>query len=128
MSADTDHLDAILATLETAGAVPYTVQQVKRVSVLPPAYNEVTLLRRFGGAFRNTATTGTVGYRIVIHSFGRTHEGAFEMRELARTALERARLTINGKTTVPVLFESEDSIDDDEPGWYSGPSSYTYTH
>jgi hypothetical protein len=49
--------------LDAAGAVPYTIQEAKRVSVLPPAYTVVMLELRAGGTFRATATTHRRGYR-----------------------------------------------------------------
>lgn len=134
MTTEADHLAAVLAMLEAGGAVPYTIQDAKRVSVLPPAYNEVTLMRRYGGVFRQGMTRAR-GYRITVRACGRTHESAMEMRYLVRAVLEDSRLNLGGHTSTPIQFEDEEAIDDTETsrsnpqgGWYFGAALYTYVH
>lgn len=123
------HLDAVLAVLDAGDAEPYTVQQAKRVSVLPPAYNEVRLEPRAGGSFRLTATTDRIGYRIVVNALGDTYERAQAMREAAFTALRGASLVIGGVRSTPVSFEGGQPIDNedaDHPGYYAGQMLWTY--
>lgn len=124
---ESEHLAAVVDVMDTAGAVPYTLQDKKRVQVLPPAYSEVTIEPRAGGSFRMSATTSRCGYRISVVARGRTEDRAQSMRELTITALRGASLLVAGYHTTPVAFESGQPIDDDdEPGWYSGLLLFTY--
>ena len=120
------HIAAVLDALTDGDAVPYTIQQAKRVQVLPPAYNEVTVERRYGDSYRSCGSTSRRGYRIAVRSLGRTIEGALEMRQAVEAALEDQRLTVDGLPTTPIRFETAQQVDDDEPGWFSGMSLWTY--
>lgn len=134
MTHEAEQMTAVMALLEAGGALPYTIQDAKRVSVLPPAYSEVVIMRRYGGVFRNGMTRAR-GYRVTVRACGRTYEQAVEMRRLAREALEDSRLTVDGRTTTPIQFEDEEAVDNTETSrsgasveWYFGASLYTYVY
>lgn len=125
---ESDHTTAVLAVMETGGAVPYTVQDANRVVVLPPGYNVITLEPRAGGTFRQARSTRR-GYRLAVESRGQTYDQAQAMREAADRALRGVELVIDGLPTTPLVFESGQPIDEDtRPGWYSGLLLLTYTH
>ena len=129
VATEQDHIDAVKAVLDDAGAVPYTVQDANRVSVLPPAYNSFTVEPRAGGVLRITATTDARGYRIAVQSCGKTYDEAVAMRIAADAALRGASLVVGSGMSTPIQFESAQPVDDqDRPGWYVGSQLYTYVH
>lgn len=114
---------AILAALTAADAHPYDLDELPKA--LPAYYNEVGVTRRFGGAFRADSRTGTVGYRIAVRAVAKTVSNAREMRSRAGTALDGVVLTIDGRQTTPIRFESAEDIGPDD-GMFSGLTLYTY--
>ena len=118
-----EHAAAVIAALKAANAAPYDLDEIP--STLPTYYTEVTVTRRFGGVQRNSAQTGTQSYRITTRAVAKTVSNAREMRKRTQAALNEARLTIGGRTSTPIQFETEDVIGPDD-GYYSGLTAWTY--
>lgn len=116
---------AVLAALNAGSALAYESDDLKAMTDLPPNYNEVTVERRYGGQSRATGTTTRRGWRITARAVGITISNAREMRKRAATQLEGARVTVDGKTSTPIQFESADPIGEDDGRW-SGLTTYTY--
>lgn len=116
---------AVLAKMNAAGTTAYDSDTLKAAAVLPANYNEVTVERRFGGENRATGSTTRRGWRITARAVGITVSNARQMRKLAATSLEGARVVVDGKTSTPIQFESADPIGEDDGRW-SGLTTYTY--
>lgn len=91
----------------------------------PDNYILITVERRFGAPVRLTTQAGLSGWRITARSVGRSvHNTRLSMFQVA-TALNENRLPIDGRTTTPIQFESEQPPELDS-GRFSGLSVYTY--
>lgn len=118
---------AAVTVLAAGDAVPKTLQDLKTKDPERLYYNEITVSDRYGdGQLRLGVWLGTGGYRITTRAVGATEDAAYQMRELARTALEYAVLTIGDVTTTPVMFETAEQIAEDD-GWWSGLTTWTTT-
>jgi len=95
--------------------------------VKPAAYVEVLVSRRFGAApARGTASTTRAGWRVAARVVDQTSvPNARRTANFVRTALEFYRLSVGGKTSTPVQFETAEAIGPDD-GWWSGLTAYTY--
>lgn len=121
------HAAAVIARLNAV--LPATVRAYDVDDVptdLPSKYVEVTVTRRYGGTRRASASTATGGWRITTRVVDQTSiANARLTANTARTALEFYRLSIGGKTSTPVQFETAEVIGPDD-GWWSGMTAYTY--
>lgn len=121
------HATAVLALLNAA--LPSTVRAYDSDDVpdtLPSKYVEVAVSRRFGGNLRASATTDASGWRVLTRVVDQTSvSNARLTANTVRTALEFARLSIGGKKSTPVRFETADPIAPDS-GWWSGLTAWTY--
>lgn len=94
---------------------------------LPNIFVLVSVERRYNPNLRLSAQAGTTGWRIGVRALGRTvDESRWALLKVA-TALNEARLTIDGTTTTPIQFESDQAPVLDE-GRYSALSLWTYSH
>ena len=118
-----EHAAAVIAALKAASAAPYDLDEIP--AALPTYYTEVTVTRRYGGVQRASAQRGTQSYRITTRAVAKTVSNAREMRKRTQAALNEARLTIGGRTSTPIQFETEDVIGPDD-GYYSGLTAWTY--
>jgi hypothetical protein len=125
VSTEEQHAAAVIARLNAGNAAAYDLDDLKALPAQPSIYTEVTVERRFGGDSSLGGTIARAGWRITTRTVAKTVSNAREMRNRARTQLVSARLTVDGKTTTPIRFESEDPIGDDD-GWYSGLTTWTY--
>lgn len=121
------HATAVLTVLNAALPTQTRAYDVSEVpDTKPPHYVEVMLSRRFGGARRASADTGTGGWRIATRVVDK--ESVTDARNTAskvRDALEFARLAVAGKQSTPVQFEGAEPIGPDD-GWWSGLTTWTY--
>lgn len=108
--------------LTAASARPYDISSVPATAT---NFTQYEVARRFGGNSRSTARSGVVGYRVVTWAVARTVANAHEMRKRQHAALEGVRLSIGGKTSTPVAFESAEDIRPDE-GYFSGATFWTF--
>lgn len=120
------NVTAILATLTTALA-PRKVYDLGTVpSTRPPQFVEITLTRRFGGVMTLGGHIGTTGYRLTVAAVSSSTVASIRSDlEKVRAALEFQRLTVGGKQTTPIQFETEDEADYGS-GWLSQYAAYTY--
>lgn len=117
------HVDGVLAALNAAEKVAYSIDSLP--DLRPPAYIEVTVLRRFGGVERHSGERdGRLG-RIVLRAVGDTMPRAYAMWDLI-DSLENTTLTIGGVVSTPIRFETDDEVITPDEGWYSGAKSLAY--
>lgn len=121
------HATAVLAVLNAALPDSYPAYDIDDVpSPRPSRYVEVSTSRRAGGNLRASAETATGGWRVTtrpVDQFSVTN--ARKAANTVRVALEFARLSVGGKTSTPVQFETSDPIEADD-GWHSGLTAWTY--
>lgn len=122
------HLDAVVALLTAANAVPMTLQQIadaKAKGTLPTSYTEVQVMQRFGsGPRRSGAPSETTQGRILTRAVAEQYANAQEMRRRAGT-LHEAAFTVEGETYFIERAVSDDPIHQDDT-WWSGVSEYAY--
>lgn len=120
------HLDAVVALLTAANAVPMTLQQIKDAAdALPTSYTEVQVMQRFGsGPRRSGAPSAVTQWRILTRAVAKRYTNAQEMRRRAG-ALHEAALTVEGETYYVERAVSDDPIAEDD-GWWSGTSEFAY--
>lgn len=125
---------AVTAALTAANAAPYDYGV--KIPADVEAYNLVTVTDRFGGVARMSGETGTRGVRITVRAVGLAVEetdplnNAREMRRRHDAALRNQRLTIGGRVTTQVAFETAEPIEEDGDQlttgtWFSGLTTYT---
>lgn len=126
------HAVAVLAALNAVLPDGYDAYDPGAVpDPLPEAFVEVTLTRRYAEAARMPGRQSRTGWRITTRSVGQSLTfNVRHLHDLTRQALEDARLVIDGVTTGPIQFETEEPIgpDGDDKKWFSGITSWTYTH
>jgi hypothetical protein len=122
MATEQEHSDAVVAFLNTLGALAYDLGDVP--SPAPDRYTEVTVSRRFGGEQRYSGLRDGQLYRVTARQVGKVYQNAQNLR--AKIAgLEGVALTVAGLVTTPVEFESADPIGPDD-GYFSGLQTWTY--
>ena len=121
------HAAAVVARLNAvlpAAVRAYDADDVPATK--PTSYVEVSVTRRFGGNRRSSANTATGGWRITTRAVDHTSiANARLTANTTRTALEFFRLSVGGKTSTPVQFETADPVAPDD-GWWSGLTAWTY--
>lgn len=123
MATRQQHADGVLAAANAAVKVAYLADALP--DVLPPAYIELHLSRRFGGEQRFSGERDGTLHRITARAVGKTLPKAYEMWDLL-DALEGIALVVGGVVTTPVEFETEDEQIAPDAGWYSGSRTLTY--
>lgn len=120
------HLDAVVALLTAANAMPMTLQQIKdAATTLPTSYTEVQVMQRFGsGPRRSGAPSETTQWRILTRAVAQRYTNAQEMRSRA-AVLHGATLIVDGETYYVERAVSDDPIAEDD-GWWSGTSEFAY--
>lgn len=120
-----ENVTAILARLNAVLTPPaYDLGEVP--ASRPGEFVELTLTRRFGGSLKLGAATGVVGYRFTIAAVSNTAmDNVRNSLEECRADLEFSRLTVGGKRSTPIQFETEDEADYGK-GWFSQYAAYTY--
>lgn len=128
---ESSHSTAVRAALTDAGAAPYDLGKVPgttgNAGTLPTWYTETSVMRRFGGNPRSDSRSGVKGYRITTRAVANSAANARNVRDKQHTALEGVVLTVDGKQTTPIEFESADPIAADD-GLFSGLVTWTYAH
>lgn len=125
---------AVKAALTVDNAKPYDYGVTIPSSVT--AYNLVSVTDRFGGEQRLTGQVGTRAVRITIRAVGKAVDArnplnnAREMRRRHDACLRENRLTVAGRVTRLVQFETAEAIAQDGDvlttgSWYSGLTTYT---
>lgn len=120
------HLDAVVALLTAADAIPQTLQELADTDPLPTTYNEVTVTQReLTGPRRNGAPSETTQWRVTVRSVAQRYGNAQEMRARAYAALHEATLTVGAEKYHVEMSTSPDPIGPDD-GWFSGVIEFTY--
>lgn len=121
------HLDAVIALLTSASAVPMTLQELKDAgTAVPKSYNEVQVAQRVSdGPRRAGAPSAVTQWRILVRSVAERYANAQEMRARAVTALQEAKLTVAGEDFFIERSASDDPIHEDD-GWWSGVLEFAY--
>jgi hypothetical protein len=119
------HLDAVVALLTAANAVPMTLQQIKDAATLPTSYTEVQVKQKYGaGPRRAGAPSEVTQWRILTRAVAQRYANAQEMRQRAG-ALHEAAFTVDGETYFVERSATDDPIGEDD-GWWSGTSEFAY--
>lgn len=121
------HIEALRSLLNTALAPhqAFTVQALEEMPARPAVYVELGAMRRFGGTERLAGKPVPELWRAYTRVVAQQEVNARRLRGLVQDALEDARLSVAGKASTPVRFESADPVAPDE-GWFSGLTTWTY--
>ncbi len=92
---------------------------------LPPIYLLLTVERRAAAAPPRAGRAGVSGWRVTIRGVGRTVDEARWALNRATEAVDEQNLSIGGKVSTPVTFESSQTVGPDG-GRYSGLIAWTY--
>lgn len=121
------HAAAVLSRLNDVLPDSVTAYDSDEVPATKPSkYVEVTLTRRPGGNLRSAGNTSTAGWRIstrVVDKVSITN--ARRTANTVRNALEFFGLTVAGKPSTPIQFETAEPVGPDD-GWWSGLTTWTY--
>lgn len=126
------HAAAVKAAVTAAMAPQWTAYDYGKVpgadgnpGSLPYIYAIVTLERRYNPNLRLSANASSGGWRATVRCVGRTADECRWAMNKAATALNETRLTVDGRTTTPIQFESEQNPEPDD-GRLSALSVWTY--
>lgn len=92
---------------------------------LPNIFALVSLERRYNPNLTLAARASANGWRLSVRVVGRTMDEARWALLKVATALNEQRLTIDGRATTPLQYESPRPPELDD-GRFSGLASYTY--
>ena len=122
-----ENATALLAVLNAAVA-PRKVYTLDKVpSPRPANYVEIGLSRRFGGERKMSTDITPKFYRLTVRSVAQMSTNAVQDDlEKCRAALEFQRITVDGRSSTPIQFETEDPAEPDGT-WFSGLLVFTYT-
>lgn len=96
-------------------------------ATLPPAFVQVAAYRRFVDDGRRSDGEKTAkGYRVLTRAVAKSDGNARLLLTLCGEVLEFQTLTIDGRLTTPLEFETEDPVEPDDDGWYVGAWTWTY--
>lgn len=123
MPTEAQMLAAAKALLTTAGAKPYTLQEIEDASKPPAYYTEVSVYQRLGTGPGRARPAESSQWRILVRAVGQLYVNAQLMRANA-AALHEATLTVDGETFYVERSVSDDPIGPDD-GWWSGTSEFT---
>lgn len=120
------HFDAVGAALTAANAVPRDLDQAPTTDC-----NQFTVADKFGGTPRMSGVVGIRSVRVVVKALGRTADNAREMQLRHDAGLRGKRVTVGGRVSTPMQFESADAVAPDGDllttgTWFSASSTYTY--
>lgn len=128
------HAAAVRAAVTAALAPAWTAYDYGKVpgadgnpGVLPNIFCLVSIERRFNPNLHLSAQATSGGWRVSVRSLGRTADESRWAMARVTQALNEARVTVEGRVSSPIQFESDQNpvLDDTR---YSGLSSWTYAH
>ena len=122
-----EHFDAVVQVLTDADANPHDYDE----TVTDDGYTLVSVSDRFGGTPRMSGDIGIRLARVTLLAVGITADNVREIRQRFDSALREKRLTIAGRETTPIQFETSEPVGPDGDifttgQWYSARSQYTY--
>lgn len=125
--ATSPHAAAIVALINAAGGHAYQPGAVKALSSLPPAYTVVYVMARPDENGRIGSLGGIAPARVMTRSVAVREDNAITERAKVSAALLGATFDVAGETFGPIRREtSEDAVEDEGNGHWSGQSSWTY--
>ena len=122
-----EHFNAVVQVLTDADANPHDYDE----TVTDDGYTLVSVSDRFGGTPRMSGDIGIRLARVTLLAVGITADNVREIRQRFDSALREKRLTIAGRETTPIQFETSEPVGPDGDifttgQWYSARSQYTY--
>jgi hypothetical protein len=113
-----------LAALPT----PWTAYSAGKAPTTGGNYLALIVSRRYGGNIRQGGSISPSGWRFTARAVGVGDGNARVLLREATAAFEDHTITVDGVTSTPIAFESEDPIrqDDDDKNLWSGLRSFTY--
>ena len=122
-----EHFDAVVQVLTDADANPHDYDE----TVTDDGYTLVSVSDRFGGTPRMSGDIGIRLARVTLLAVGITADNVREIRQRFDSALREKRLTIAGRETTPIQFETSEPVGPDGDivttgQWFSARSQYTY--
>lgn len=120
------NLAAVVAQIRTVNAAAFSLGQLKSMTTLPAAYNEVHVFSLLPTALRADGVSSTERYAVLIRSVAREYVNAQRMRQFAKQALLYKTVTVNGVESgglAPALGDEPIGPDD---GWFSGTTELAY--
>lgn len=120
------HATAVLARLNAGLTIAY--ERDKLPDPLPPHYIEFGIAWRPIAAPRRTGAvdSGTESFRFTTRELAKKVADARNLRRLARERLQVA-FTVADFQVLGVNRETQDEIQEDEDGYYSGLTTWTYS-
>ena len=124
-----DHVGAVKAVL--VAGLPSSVPVLSHSQVqnysgnLPSQYVELSVSRRYRPNSRLDAMDPSESRRIVVWFVGSTEDNALLVGDKCRAALEHAPLTIAGRQSTRVQYETSDIVQPDG-AMFSGSTDFTY--
>lgn len=126
MSAEKDHLAAVIAAMGGSTQGAYSLGDLAKLATLPTSYNEVHVMERLGdGPRRSSEPSTTQQWRVFIRAVSTSYANAQEMRKRS-SALIGKTVTVDGESSTEIeRAVSDDPIAPDD-GWWSGTSEFGY--
>lgn len=121
------HAAAIVALINAAGGHAYQPGDAKALPSLPSYFTEVYVMARPDENGRIGSLGGIAPARVMTRSVAQSEHNAINERSKVSAALLGASFVVGAESFGPIRREtSEDSVDDEGDGWWSGTSSWTY--
>lgn len=125
MATEAEHLAAVKALLNTAGARPHTAQDLADLDSPPTYYTEVTVTQRMGTGPRRSRQAQSTQWRIRCLTVGERYGNAQLMRARVE-ALHEATVTVGGEVFYIERADVEHDPIGPDDGWWSGTSEFIY--
>lgn len=121
------HTAAIVALINAAGGNAFSPGDLKQLTKLPDWFTEVYVMARPDENGRVGSLGGVTPARVMTRSVALRENSAINERAKVSAALLGHTFVVAGETFGPLRREtSEDAIDDQGNGWWSGTSSWVY--
>lgn len=121
------HAVAVLAVINAPLPAAIRAYETDHIpDPLPDQYVEVILTRVFGGEPMLDGSIASSGWLIFTRFVAKSITNAGRLQDRVGGELEGRILTIAGRASTPVTFETEEPIAPDN-GWYSGSAQWAYT-
>lgn len=125
MSTAVENRTAVMALLSAAGANPYTLGQLAKMSTKPAQYCEVYVTERVGEVRMSGGRSSQRSWLVQVRAVAQLEDNAEKVREKVRDALEERTVTVGGVESTPIAAGPQDPIAPDS-GWFSGLGDFTY--
>lgn len=121
------HADALVAKINAAGGHAYRTDALKAMVSLPAFFTEVYVMARPDENGRVGALGGISPARLMTRSVAKSEHNALNEAQKVAAALLGASFAVGAESFGPIRREtSDDAVDDQGDGWWSGTSSWIY--